>query len=402
MLKKLSLSVLLSLTTVTVANASKVKLATDGSGDFLIAPLYIAKEDICSVVKVFNTNETCSILAKVAFREHVSSHEVDFPIFLSPGDVWVGKVCQSKDGDIVLTSSDDSNHPSALQTLVTGQSLGQHSINAIDRHANISKGYVEIAGKSYAIKEAQKENIDFTKGYVEVFSIAQFNEGTKLKVNKNILVERWDNLERGNLSLPGIRMNGVDNDSLSGLVSYQTANQETSSLPMVAFENAHERQYAGSAISYNSDANADLLLGKSKKIEILKLLQKSDLSFTYDNAGANQYLNITFPFSHKEKQSRRFKLIIRDNYENKYTMIFSPLPNMADELTVFSVEELVKLTRDVVKFNEGMIQIKDITNNDIVQLGKNKTASIIPTMSRIATIGRANMVINTTFVPVKN
>ena len=399
MIKKLSLTALLALSTSLYAD--NVKLATDGTGDFLIAPLYLAQDDICSVVKVFNTNETNSILAKVAFREHVSSHEVDFPIFLSPGDVWVGEVCQAKDGSVLLTSTDDSNHPSALKTLKVGQSLGLHSKNAINRHADMAKGYVEIEGKSYTINEVQKENIDFSKGYIEVFPIAQFNEGTKLKVNKNILVERWDNLERGNLSLPGLRKKGVDGNSLSGVVSFQTAGQETSSLPMTAFEGTHDRQYAGSTISYNSDANAEMLLGKDKQKEILKLLQKPDLSFTYDNCGIDQYLNITFPFSHKEKQSRRFKLTIRDNQENKYTMIFSPLPNMADELSTFSVEELVNLTRDKEKFSEGMIQIKEITNNDIVQLGKNKTASILPIISRISQIGRNCMVINAGYVPVK-
>jgi len=401
MLKKLSLTAILSVVLATGADANKVRIATDGTGDFLIAPLYIAQDDICSVVKVFNTNETNSILAKVVFREHVSSHEVDFPIFLSPGDVWEGKVCQQKNGSVVLTSTDDSNHPSALETLKIGQNLGEYSSTAINRHTDIPKGYVEIDGRSYAIKESQKDNIDFKKGYIEIFPIAQFNEGSKIKVRKSTLVERWDNLERGNLSLLGIRTKGVDNNSLSGLVSFQTANQETSTVPMMAFENTHDHQYAGSTISYNSEASAEKLLGKHKKIAILKLTQKANLSFTYDKAGVDQYLNITFPFSHKEKQSRRFKLTIRDNSENKYTMIFSPLPNMSDELTVFSVEELVKLTRNIVKFNEGMIQIKEIINNDAVQLGKNKVASIIATKSRIATIGGATMVIDTSFVPVK-
>ena len=196
MIKKLSITALITCALATSSNADKVKIATDGTGDFLLAPLYIAKDDICSVVKVFNTNETSSILAKVAFREHVSSHEVDFPIFLSPGDVWSGTVCQAKDGSVSLTSTDDSNHPSAMETLKIGQSLGGHSKSAIYRNADMAKGYVEIEGKSYTIKEMQKENIDFTKGYIEVFPIAQFYEGSTQKVNKNILVERWDSLER--------------------------------------------------------------------------------------------------------------------------------------------------------------------------------------------------------------
>jgi hypothetical protein len=401
MLKKISICAILALTFVTTINADKVVLSNDGLGDFLIAPLYIAKGDICSEVKVFNTNETSSILAKIVFREHISSHEVDFPIFLSPGDVWTGTACQTKDGTVCLTSLDDSNHPSAMQTLKYGQSLAGHSRGAVYRHADMAKGYVEIEGKSYTIKEVQKENIDFTKGYIEVFPIAQFYEGNTQKVNKNVLVERWDALERGDLALKNLSKSGVDSKSLSGLVSFQTSNQETSSIPMTAFKGAHDKQLTGAAISYNSDAEAEVLLGKNKKIEILKLLQKGNISFIYDNCGINQYLHILFPFSHKEKQTRRFKLIVRDFNENKYTMIFSPLPNLSNELAVFSVEELVNLTRDNIKFKNGMIQIKEITNNDIVQLGKNKTASIISTLSRISSIGNKSMVINTVYVPVK-
>lgn len=401
MIKKLSINVIIALLFTTTLNADKVELSNDGMGDFLIAPLYIAKGDICSEVKVFNTNETSSILAKVAFREHVSSHEVDFPIFLSPGDVWTGKVCQTKSGIVCLSSTDDSNHPSAMETLKYGQNLGKHSANSIYRHADMSKGYVEIEGKSYAIQEFQKESIDFTKGYIEVFPIAQFYEGSTQKVNKNILVERWDALERGELSLKNLSKSGVDSRSLSGVVSFQTANQETSSIPMTAFKGTHDKQLTGSAISYNSDALAETLLGQDKKIAILKLLQKGNVSFVYDNAGVNQYLHILFPFSHKEKQSRRYKLIIRDLQENKYTMIFSPLPNMSSEIAMFSVEDLVNLTRDSIKFKEGMIQIKEITNNDIVQLGKNQIASILPTLSRIKTIAKKSIVINTIYVPVK-
>ena len=400
MIKKVTIGAIIALIFATTVNADRVSISSDGMGDFLIAPLYIAESDICSKVKVFNTNETSSILAKVVFRERISSHEVVFPIFLSPGDVWIGTVCQKEDGIVSLTSVDDSNHPSAIQTLKAGQNLGYYGKDSSNK-ADMSKGYVEIEGKAYAIKEAQNQNVDFTKGYIEVFPIAQFYEGNTQKVSKSILVERWHALERGDLSLKNLSKVGVDSRSLSGLVSFQTSKQETSTIPMTAFKGAHDKQLTGDAISYSSNATAEILLGKNKKIDILKLLQKGNLSFTYDNFGEDQYLHIAFPFSHKKKQSRRFKLIIRDLQQNKYTMIFSPLPSLLNELAIFSVEDLVSLTRDKVKFEEGMIQIKEITNNDNVQLGKNKISSILPTLSRISSINDKNLVINTGYIPVK-
>jgi len=399
------LNKLLKLTSVgilftTALIADRVSIAHDRTGDFLIAPLYIAKGDICSEVKVFNTNETSSILAKVVFRERIASHEVDLPIFLSPGDVWSGKVCQINK-KVVLTSSDDSNHPAALDTLMRGKDLTDHSKNAGYRNTDVARGYVEINGKSFEIKEHQKDNIDFTKGYIEVYPIAQYYEGSKKKVGKNILIDRWDRLIDGYKIHPKLSRAGLDSYSLSGIVSFQTENQETSALAMTAFKGVHDKQVFGEAINYSSMADPDKLIGKKKKMEILKLLQYERFSFLYDNSGKSQYINILFPFSHKEKQSRKFKFTIRDMNENKYTMIFSPRANITDELGYINVEELIKLTRDVKKYEKGMIQITAITNNDQVQLGKNKTASIIPTLSRIRAIENKDIMINAIYLPTR-
>jgi len=385
----------------TTLYADKVTLSNDGTGDFLVAPIYLAKGDICSEVKVFNTNETSSILAKVVFRESIASHEVDLPIFLSPGDVWAGKVCQMGER-IVLTSNDDSNHPAAIETLASGKDLVTHSRNAEDRaNPNMAKSYVEIDGKPYQIKEYQKENIDFSKGYVEVYPIAQYYEGSRKKVHKQLLVDRWDRLIDGKRAHPKLSKFGVDSYSLSGVVSFQTNNQETASLAMTAFKGAHDKLTIGEAINYSSEAKPNVLLGKWKVKEILKLLQYERFSFVYDNSGKDQFVNILFPFSHKEKQSRKFKFTIRDMNENKYTMIFSPRSVIKNEVGYISVEELIKLTRDVNKYKKGMIQITAITNNDKVQLGKNKTASIIPTLSRVRPIGGNDIMINSVYLPTK-
>ena len=123
MLKKLTMAGML---VGSLAVADNVSLSADQTGDFLIAPLYVAKGNVCSEIKVFNTNEKSSILAKVAFREQISSQEVDLPIFLSPGDVWSGTVC-NENGKVVLRSSDDSNHPLAYNVLVNGKDLGAQS-----------------------------------------------------------------------------------------------------------------------------------------------------------------------------------------------------------------------------------------------------------------------------------
>jgi hypothetical protein len=380
--------------------ADRVTMSNDGTGDFLIAPLYLAKGDICTEVKVFNTNETSSILAKVVFRERIASHEVDLPIFLSPGDVWSGKVCQ-QNKQVILTSSDDSNHPAALDTLMRGKNLGEHSLNSGDRNNDVARGYVEINGQSFEIKEIEKDNIDFEKGYIEVYPIAQYYEGSRKKVGKAVLVDRWDRLIDGSKANHKLSKFGIDSYSLSGVVSFQTEGQETSSIAMKAFKGAHDKLVLGDAINYSSRANADVLLGKEKKNAILKLLQYERFSLTYDNSGKSQFIHLTFPFSYKEKQSRKFKFTIRDMEENKYTMIFSPRENITDEVGYISVENLIQRTRDPKRFQKGMIQITALVNNDEVQLGKNKTASVIPTLSRISPIGGKDIMINAVYLPTK-
>jgi hypothetical protein len=380
--------------------ADKVSISNDGTGDFLIAPLYLAKGDICSEIRVFNTNETSSILAKVVFREKVASHEVDLPIFLSPGDVWSGKVC-NVNGKIILTSDDDSNHPAALETLALGKDLTEHSKNAGYRNVDVARGYVEINGKSFEIKEQEKDNIDFSRGYVEVYPIAQYYEGSRKKVPKNFLVDRWDRLIDKDKSNPKLSKFGIDSYSLSGVVSFQTEGQETSSSPMKAFKGASDKLVLGEPINYSSQAKPEELLGKDKMKEILTLLQYERFSVTYDNAGECQFINMTFPFSHKEKQSRKFKFTIRDMNENKYTMIFSPRSNIVNEVGYIAVADLIKQTRDLKKYVKGMIQITAITNNDKVQLGENETASVIPTISRIMPIGGKDIVIDSSYVPTK-
>jgi len=382
MTKKIVLSIL---TASYILHASNVTKATDYSGDFLIAPLYIAKKDICSEIKVFNTNETNSILAKVAIREHLSSREVDLPIFLSPGDAWSGTVCQ-KNNKVFLTSIDDSNHPKIMNILKTGKDLTTQSKNA---------GYT---------------NIDFTKGYIEVYPIAQFNENNNKKVNKNVLVSRWDTLAAGNLNYSNLKKDGVDGYSLSGILSFKYNNSITSTLPMTAFKGVHNKQVAGNDIAYSQDSNPEILLGQNEKTEILKLLQKDTVSLTYDNSGLNQFINLTFPFGYKANQSRKFKLIIRDMSENKHiaeTVIFSPAPikssyTTKNEVATLSVNKLINLTSNPAKFKEGMIQLKDITNELDIQLGNNKIASFIATSVRVSQKDiNSEMIINANYLPVK-
>jgi len=227
------------------------------------------------------------------------------------------------------------------------------------------------------------------------------------KVQKSLLVSRWDSLNNGSTSDKKLSKSGVDGYSLSGKVLFNINNTATSSMSMKAFKGAHDKQLTGKSIDYSSDANPEILLGEEKTKRILKLLQNKKVSFTYDNFGQQQYIYFTYPFGYSKDQTRTYEVIIRDMSENKdikKTIIFSPAPvqteySMENEVTSISLEEMISLTGQKDMFSKGMIQIKDITNDSEVQLGKNKIASSIPTLIRYFQSKDGEAILNSTYVP---
>ena len=384
-MKKLALSAMLA---VAFLSADNAVLSKDGLGDFLVAPIYIAKGNICSKITVYNTNTTKSILAKVAIREQLSSNEVDLPIFLSPGDVWSGEICQRNDGDVYLTSTDDSNHPAIKNVLANGKDLTAQSI------------------------KAGNKDVDFSAGYIEIYPIAEFDEGSDKKVAKSVLVKRWNSLINGKYPANTLK-DGVDGYSLAGEVAFESNGQETSILPMTAFKGTHDKTLTGSAIAYGNDTSPDVLLGNTKKYQILKLTQHKKTAFTYTNYGKDQYIVFTFPFGYSKDQIRKFKFTVRDMEGNKdkkekAVVVFSPAPKpvkkanfMKNEVAIISVNDLINKTKNPNMYKEGQIQIEDITNVSDVQLGAGKNASFFATLVTVDTTGKTPKVINAHYIPVK-
>jgi len=69
-----------------------VSTAPNGQGDVLIYPLYVATDGWESSISVINTSNQ-SVVAKIVFRSYAYSQELlDFMIYMSPFDMWVGKI----------------------------------------------------------------------------------------------------------------------------------------------------------------------------------------------------------------------------------------------------------------------------------------------------------------------
>jgi len=86
-----------------------VKVAPNAKGDLIIFPFYFSEAGGWETqLSVINTSPRYSVVAKVVLRSYYYSEElIDFLIYLTPADVWTGKVI-SDGNDAFISSTDDS------------------------------------------------------------------------------------------------------------------------------------------------------------------------------------------------------------------------------------------------------------------------------------------------------
>ncbi|BCD63193.1 hypothetical protein NitYY0826_P34 (plasmid) [Nitratiruptor sp. YY08-26] len=127
-------------------NSGAVNIATDGTGDYLVFPYYAATTagNWKTNIRVVNTNPTQSIVAKVVIREwKTSAEKLDFPIYLTPGDVWEATLETDSNGNVVLVCNDDSMIVKGVPASVTPQRVPLFPAEGLqDNHY----GYIEVFG----------------------------------------------------------------------------------------------------------------------------------------------------------------------------------------------------------------------------------------------------------------
>jgi hypothetical protein len=157
--KKIAVSAIAAAAVATSAFAGTATLTLDNKGDYLNYPAYYATTDGWSTnIRVVNTNLTHAIVAKVVVREYATSKELlDFPIYLSPGDVWTGDLINQGAANSVNFISNDDSSPEVPMN---------QPLNDNNPLVGTQYGYVEIlaiAAKSAAIIHADQEG--GTTGY---------------------------------------------------------------------------------------------------------------------------------------------------------------------------------------------------------------------------------------------
>jgi hypothetical protein len=222
--KKLISAVAASAVLATGVMASNAKVASNGLGDFLIAPAFFATGGYSSNLRVINTDLDSSVLVRVVVRDSACSQEVDFPILLSPGDVWDASISLNANGNVYIKSTDDSNY---IPQISNGDGL------------NLTKTNESAAG-------------GYKSGYVEFYPIAQFNEGSTAIVSKDVLRKRFDNLLGGGTGAyeTGAIAGVAVDDVLTGVVNVvnDTTVKASMSIPMTAISDVSDQALSGSII----------------------------------------------------------------------------------------------------------------------------------------------------------
>jgi len=157
--------------------ASAVQLATDGTGDYLIAPVYYALGNWKTDIKVVNTNTTKAVVAKVVVRGGKASKElVDFAIYLTPGDVWTAKLYQ-EDGKVYIESHDDSLMLGQKQEILTVKdenASGDCTEQNITLIAPVLRADVDGFKRDLSMV-AESKSDEARRGYVEIIGLAQYD-----------------------------------------------------------------------------------------------------------------------------------------------------------------------------------------------------------------------------------
>ncbi|MDP3520562.1 MAG: cell surface protein [Hydrogenophaga sp.] len=114
----------------------------------LVVPYYTAQAEHATLLNIVNTDTINGKIVKVRFRGAANSDDVfDFQAFLSPGDVWSGRVSSSEDGPAMMATEDASCTKPAKATLNSTPFVTSRlssSLTAAQKANQTREGYVEI------------------------------------------------------------------------------------------------------------------------------------------------------------------------------------------------------------------------------------------------------------------
>jgi len=167
-------------------SASAVTVNPEGVGDFLVAPAFFIGGGLTTDVKIINTHPTLSTVAKLVFRDKVTSAEyLDFLVYLSPNDVWNGKIsCVTANAqgaciESKVESTDESSllpDAEAFATAATPFVVVNNGTNG--RVAFSNEGYIDIEmGPTFNIAPNQSPKAGVSKASIRAAYLKRIADG---------------------------------------------------------------------------------------------------------------------------------------------------------------------------------------------------------------------------------
>ena len=245
-----------------------VKIAPNGKGDLLIFPFYAAIDGGWDTkLWVINTSQTRSCVAKVVIRSFANSDELlDFLIYLSPTDVWVGTLTYDSVLGVVI-HSEDGSMIAAFDT--TGNPIWASASNPVHqplKDPNCPGDLEEI-------------------GYVEVIeSWSDVLAGGVVPVDKDKIYDAYDGLGSG--AFPAVVCNILAGHMETGM----PMSGLTSAIRATAFRDYYQQTKLTTLVETFLGVGANNNLA-----EIEAALSKDDIAMPYDNDVDGTLHFFTFP-----------------------------------------------------------------------------------------------------------
>ena len=261
-------------------SASAVTVNPDGVGDMLVAPAYFIGGGLTTELQVVNTSSTYSTVAKLVFRNRNDSAEIlDFLIYLSPNDVWNGKISCAETNPVtnlctksVVESSDDST----LMPTGTSFATAEAPFRVEATVASQTTGTSALTNEGY---------IDIEMG--PAFNIAP-NQAPKAGVSKAAVLAAYEARRATAVPVSALETPNI----LTGTVKVNVPAHGTASIPMLALAD-----YDTSIVPAIGEASGFDVLGQRTSLaDVEEALWKNNIAVPYSmNASGWSLTTMTFP-----------------------------------------------------------------------------------------------------------
>ena len=297
-------------------------IATDGTGDYLVAPMFSTLNGYETKLVLMNTdNEHAYLVRGVVRRAKDSLELVDFTIMLSPGDVWEGKIIDDK-----VISTDDSNWRPNLNELITkkckeqGLAEDECKIGYVDFYV-----FSELNNAKPEVAAAFKDS-NYTAAYqTSTVNVTSIDKPTLKSLFVAALGAENAQEGTGRTADPTyvVAPSQINNDAIGGYVTISSVKSDTlyATLPLFAFEHTREEGQTLQAPGFcpGEGSNPENYFGSLSAMDaILNLIRYkyASIPFNLENGDAQMVFTFILDF-YEGEQIRSFKQNFR-NMTEKY------------------------------------------------------------------------------------